>query len=299
MALLARRREARMRHRTGRAREIFLVARVARSRPQVEIVVDVAIAALPRRNRVSAGQLEPGHRVIEFGVQPVIGSMALLAVLRREVLGIVLGIDRARIIRLVAGIALGRHRLEFAVRRALVTGIAVDRRMRSRQREAIVMLLDLLYRDFPSQHRVALFAIGAQLPAMNVRMAVLAALPHIGKHRLDVTLRAGHRLVHAAQGIARLIVIEFGDGPDRPPSVGGVAILAGHRQSAVRAVCARILRSRAQRSAKRQQEHCDEFECAPCPQHRSPLCPAPPVHRTAVISVKTTGAIHSPIRVVC
>ena len=76
--------------------------------------------------------------------------------------------------------------------------VAIYRRVRSGKREAIVMLLDLLHADLPSLNRVALLAVGSQLPPVNIGMAILAALPHIRKHRLHMALHAGHRLVHAA-----------------------------------------------------------------------------------------------------
>lgn len=92
----------------------------------------------------------------------------------------------------MAGIALRRHRLELAARGSLVTGIAVYGRMRSGQREAIIVLLHLLHRDLPSTEGVALLAICSQLPLVDVGMAVLAALSNTGEHWPDVALRAGN-----------------------------------------------------------------------------------------------------------
>ncbi len=176
-------------------------------------------------------------------------------------------------IRRVAGIALRGHRLELAVGRALVAGIAVHRGVRSGQREAVVVLLDLLDRHLPAADRVALLAIGSQLPLVNVRVAVLASLSDIGEHRLDVALDAGHRLVHAAQRISRLIVIEFGDRADGFPSGGSVAVLTGHVQISVRTMrSSGSLRLRASRdSGKRQQQHCDQIEYAPDANMTRPL----------------------------
>lgn len=98
----------------------------------------------------------------------------------------------------MAGIALGRHCLKLAASGSFVARVAVYGGVRTGKREAIVMLLDLLDADLPSLDRVALLAVGSQLPSVNIGMAVLAALPHIGKHRFHVALHAGHRLVHAA-----------------------------------------------------------------------------------------------------
>src|ERR1700752_3808152 len=93
-----------------------------------------------------------------------------------ELAGRVIGIGGSQIVGLMAGIALRRHRLKLAVGRVLVTGIAIDSGMRPGQRKAVVMALDLLHRDLPSANGVALLAIGAQLPPVDVGVAILAAL---------------------------------------------------------------------------------------------------------------------------
>lgn len=82
VAVFARRREATMRHRRGRAGKILLVTSNARQSAQGVIVVGVAVGALPRRHRMSSRQNEAGRAVVEasnFGVQPVIGRMTILA----------------------------------------------------------------------------------------------------------------------------------------------------------------------------------------------------------------------------
>ena len=155
----------------------------------------------------------------------------------------------------VAGVALRRHRLELAAGGSLVAGIAIYGRMRARQREAVVMLLHLLYRDLPSANRVAPFAVRSQLPLMNVGVAVLAALSNAGEHWLDVALRAGNGRVHSAQGIFRLVVIEFWDGADRLPPVCRVAVLARNVQISVRTMSSfRDLRPGPRRKCGQQKE---------------------------------------------
>ena len=64
-------------------------------------------------------------------------------------------------------------------------------------------------------------------------MAILTALSDIGEYRPDVTSGARHGGVHAAQGIFRLVVIEFRNGADRSPRLCGVAVLASQVQIAV------------------------------------------------------------------
>src|SRR6202140_4131158 len=134
----------------------------------------------------------------------------------------------------MAGIAIRRQGLELAGRSPLMAGIAIDRGVRPGEWKAIVMLLHLLNRNHPSPHRVALFAIRAQLPLVNVGMAILASRTHVRKYLLHVTLRAGHRLVHAPQRIPGLVMIELWNGADRLPGICGVAVLTSKIQVAVR-----------------------------------------------------------------
>jgi len=77
---------------------------------------------------------------------------------------------------------------------------------------------------------------------VNVGVAVLTALADVGEDGLDVTFGARDRRVHAPQRILGLVVVEFGDGADRFPRVGGVAVLARNAQIPVRAVRTRDLR---------------------------------------------------------
>jgi hypothetical protein len=106
--------------------------------------------------------------------------------------------------------------------------------MRSGQWETVIVLADLVNVDFPPADGMTVLANRAHLAAVNVGMAVGALVSHIGKDHLDVAGRAGHALVHAAQRKLGGVVIEFGNGPDGPPSINGVAVLTGDIQRAVR-----------------------------------------------------------------
>ena len=88
------------------------------------------------------------------------------------------------------------------------------------------MILHLLHRNIPALHGVALLAVRAHLPAMHVGMAVCTILAHIGEHRFDVTLRALHFLVHAAQRISGFVVIEFRNRTNWTPRRCGMTVLA-------------------------------------------------------------------------
>lgn len=206
--------------------EILEVAVHASRRRQVVIAVHVAIRALPRRHRVHSGQGKSCAAVIEVRIEPTVGAVACLAG-HREFARCVIRVRGACIIGLVAGVALRRHRLKLAVGGVLMAGIAIHRGMSPGERKTIVVILNFLDTYFPSLNRVALRTIGAQLPPVNIRVAILAALSNIGEDRLHVALRARNRLMHAEQRISRLIVIELRNGSRRLPRIGGMAVLTG------------------------------------------------------------------------
>lgn len=60
-----------------------------------------------------------------------------------------------------------------------MTGIAVDSGMGAREREAVVVLLDIFDGDRPSPNCMALLAVSSQLAAMNVSVAVLANMTYV------------------------------------------------------------------------------------------------------------------------
>lgn len=133
----------------------------------------------------------------------------------------------------MTGVALRGHRLKFAGGPSLVAGIAVHCSVRSSQREAVVMLLNLSNRDLPTTDRVALLAARSQLPLVNVGVTILATLSNIGENRPDVTFSAAHGLMHAAQRVFGLVVIEFWSAADWFPRGRCVAVLARNAQGAV------------------------------------------------------------------
>jgi hypothetical protein len=82
----------------------------------------------------------------------------------------------------VAGITLCREPLKLSRGGAGVAGPAIHRRVRADEREAILVIADRLHRNRPALYRVTLFAIRAELTAMNIGMAVRARRTHIGEH---------------------------------------------------------------------------------------------------------------------
>ena len=219
--------------RVSRPLEILQMARGAGRVRAGQVVIVIHVTLLASYSRVSASQREAAGRVIELGIQPRIHSVALLAS-GRELGGDVIRIRGFLVALGVARIALSRQPLELTNRGALMAGITLQGGVRSDQRKTILVVLDGLDRDVPTFHAVALLAIDAHLPFVNVGVAIGAPATHIREDRLGVTLGAGHILVHAPQRIFGLIVIEFGDGPDRLPPNRGVTVLAGNVQVTVR-----------------------------------------------------------------
>ena len=128
--------------RIGRRLIILQMAIHAGGAGEVVVVVDMAIGALPRRHGMAGGQGKSDGAVIEFGVQPVVGSVTTVAgcgKVGRDVVGRPGCLEISHVARRA-----GRgHRLKVAGGRALVAGVAVHDRVRSSQRKPVIMLLDL------------------------------------------------------------------------------------------------------------------------------------------------------------
>jgi hypothetical protein len=129
-------------------------------------------------------------------------------------------------IRQVARNASSREALVLADCRALVAILALHRGMRAQERKAILVIFYLLDGIVPALNGVALRAVGAHLPLVNVNVTILAVLPYVGEHGLDVALRALHFFVHAAQGVLGLVVVKLWNGSDGAPACCGVAVFA-------------------------------------------------------------------------
>jgi len=111
--------------------------------------------------------------------------------------------------------------------------VAFHQGMRSYQRKAVLVILDCIQRDIPALDGVAAFTIRAELAAMDVCMAIGTTCTGVLEVEARVALGATHPLVHPAQRISRLVVVEFGNGADRLPTGARVAILARYSQRPV------------------------------------------------------------------
>lgn len=164
---------------------------------------------------------------------------------RGELCADVVRVRRFLIIRQVAGGTGGGKTLELANRRTLVAILALHSGMSAKKREAILVIVDLLYGNLPTLDGVALRAIRTHLSLVNISVAILAGLTYIGEYRLGMALRARHLLMQTAERILGFVVVEFGYGADGLPVRSGVAILAGYGKGTVRTPCGFSLSSRS------------------------------------------------------
>jgi hypothetical protein len=196
---------------------------------QVVVVVDMAIEAYAGRIGMRIRQRETHACMIEFCVQPGICPVASFASCR-ETGGCVVGVGCGLKVIRVARVTLRRESLKLSRRCAFVTGFAVNGRVGADQRKPILMIPYRLYRNRPTLNRVTRFALGSELRAVNICMAVGAFLTNVGKNQFDMALRTLHFFVHAAEGIARRIVVKFRDAADRLPTQRRVAVFARNIQ---------------------------------------------------------------------
>jgi len=222
---------------------------------------------------VSILQQETRRAVIECGVQPGINIAVARAALGRREHRLV-----ARVARIRGAIEV-RHVARLACRGEAqiisdgcigVALLAFHHRMRAQQREAVEVLLNRLSLDLPAENRVALGAIGAKLPAVNVGVATGAVLANVGEHWLGVASRAGNFFVHAAQRVSRAVVIKFGDGANGSPTCIGVAIFASNVQRTMRTSFRLLLCGRNSDTPHHQNKECHQLANLKCPINDCP-----------------------------
>ena len=194
------------------------VAAIGGGNLQVVVIVDVARGA--GYVGVAVGQQKPGGAVIKRGAQPTVKFMATLAIAGGK------GRAGAGVNRIcsvlpifqVAGITGGAQPEKHPRRGLLVALIALHGGVSAQQWKPVLMIADLLHRDIPALHGVALRTVRAHLTSVNVCVAIGAVLANVGEYGFYVALRTVHFFVHSAQRIFCLVVIEFGDRADRAPA---------------------------------------------------------------------------------
>jgi len=173
---------------------------------------------------------EPG--MIERCPEPTIHDVALLA-RGWESCRTVIGHRRLEECLGVAGDAFRGKARELARRRALVTRVTGDGRVRTDQGKPVLVASYRLQGNLPAFYRVALFALRSKLAPMNVRVAVTAFRADVGEDQAAVALLAGDPLVETAQRVARLVMVKLDDVAERFPGGESVAVLAGDIQTPV------------------------------------------------------------------
>jgi len=204
-------------------------------RQDMKVIVSAGVTRSARHVRMPIGQRKINRRgiVIEFCSHPGIDGVTRFAS-GGEIRSDVIWIRGLLKILQVARNAGSRQSQILSDGSALVTLIAFHYRVCAKQGKSVEVLLDRLNRDIPSQDRVAFSAVGAELTAVDVRMAVRTILSHIGEDRFSMALRAVNFFVHSSKGIPRGIVIELGNGANRRPASARVAVLAWNGKGSMR-----------------------------------------------------------------
>lgn len=111
---------------------------------------------------------------------------------------------------------------------------AVQRGVRSEQREPVIMLPDLLCLKFPALYRMTLLTIRSELPPVQIRVAIGAARARFCEDEAGMALRAIDLHMHSAQGVGSAVVIEFRNTANRLPTCAGMAVFAGNAYGTMR-----------------------------------------------------------------
>src|SRR5260370_14969691 len=91
-----------------------------------------------------------------------------------------------------------------------MTSVAGQSGVSADQREPVLVLLDVLDGNLPSLDRMAVLAVGSELSAVDIGVAVSARVANVRKHQFCVALSArAHGRVHATQPIPGLAVIKI------------------------------------------------------------------------------------------
>ena len=182
---------------------------------------------------VRAGQCITGvFQVVKLGVEPGVHRVTVLAGSREAKPDVV--DHRGQIVLLMAGVAGRRQSDELAGGGVLVAVFALRQLVRAHQWETVLVILNGLQRDLPPLHGVATGAIGAELAAMNIGVAIRALRADVLEDQASVALNAIHFLVHAAEGVPGQIVVELGIGPYGLPACVCVTVCTRRRKRPMR-----------------------------------------------------------------
>jgi len=198
------------------------------------VIVISDVAGQARNVGVSLREQKSRGAVVKLRVQPTVEGMARIASGGKyRGVGCVRRVVSLLIIGQMARHTLRRQSLKHANCGALVAIVALHRGVRTEQRKTVLVLLDLVDGNLPAINRVALRAIGADFPKVNIRVAICAIFPHVGEHRLRVAFQTANFLVLSTERISGFVVIEFQHRAYRTPGRRGVTVFARNRQRSV------------------------------------------------------------------
>jgi hypothetical protein len=164
---------------------------------------------------VRTSQRKPRElRVVELCALPLIHAVAGLACYG-QVSGHV--IHRARLLKIVpvAGDARRAQSDKLPARGSAVAIVALKRGMGADQREAVQVAANRIHIRTPAVDRMAILTPGAELPAMDICVAISALLTNVSKNFSHMAGITCDILVHAAQRISGFaIVVKFDSLPN-------------------------------------------------------------------------------------
>jgi hypothetical protein len=115
-----------------------------------------------------------------------------------------------------------------------VACITIHNRMRTDQRETVLMLVDVVDRHSPAVGVVTQVALGTVFASMNVGVAILALLAGIRENRIDVALLTGNFGMEATQRKCCFAMIKLRPRTQRKPAFAGMAVLTRNLQRPMR-----------------------------------------------------------------
>ena len=168
--------------------EVLRVTSVAVRRRPLVLAPDVAGGAI--EGGVRSSESETGvFQVIEFCAEPRIHAVAGLAG-SREVEHLVIRFGCLLEVGHVAREAFRRQSDKLTHGLTLMAVGTFQQRVRSQQRESVVMLLQLIGANVPALDGMTLGAIRPKLAAVNISVAACTIVADIFKHQIGMTLRA-------------------------------------------------------------------------------------------------------------
>lgn len=195
---------------------------------------------------MTALELELGRMIISCATPGVGGETVTGFAIEREGCQLMVGIvGRTKIVVVTAG-TFGRRAGEIIAQLIDMAGVAVGDRMHARQGEAERgVLVEEFAAIFPTFRRMTALTLVTQLAAMNVAVAVGAAVLGLSEFEILVAGNAGRLLVGADQRKTGVVVIETAVRLHLRPTGGSMTYLARQIDVAMRVA----------RAAQRQGQH--------------------------------------------